>query len=69
LAKALSPCYIRVGGTTADFLQFSPNSSYDRHRGHHPDYNHGNTINKVKFTNFTMTGTYGTCRMCLMPCF
>ena len=55
LAKALSPCYIRVGGTTADFLQFSPNSSYDRHRGHHPDYNHGNTINKVKFTNFTMT--------------
>lgn len=50
LAKALSPCYIRVGGSTADFLQFSPNSSADRDK-HYIQ----NTFHNVRLTNFTMT--------------
>ena len=31
LAKALSPCYLRVGGTAADLLKFSPSSNNSQH--------------------------------------
>lgn len=50
LAKALSPCYLRVGGTSADFLQFSlksnPNRQYDQSEIFFTDRKH--------LSNFTM---------------
>jgi len=38
LAKALSPCYVRVGGTQADFMKFSPSTEDHEDSQHDGQY-------------------------------
>ncbi|XP_052102579.1 heparanase-like [Mytilus californianus] len=53
LAKALSPCYLRVGGSSADYLQFDPSSQSESYQKVPKEFILTDRINK-KLTNFTM---------------
>ena len=62
LAKALSPAYLRFGGTAADFLIFRQNSSSLVTHTHSancwlPEDCSGGVMTK-NFTNFYMSGLY-----------
>jgi len=62
LAKALSPAYLRFGGTAADFLIFRQNSSSSVNRDHStncwiPEDCDGSVMKK-NFTNFYMSGLF-----------
>ena len=52
LAQGLSPCNLRVGGSTADFLQFQPPGHKNRKQSY------SNTVDMWRLTNFTMSGKY-----------
>lgn len=73
LAKALAPCYLRLGGTSADFLTFDPNGDgTERNDGltdlqawqdeeYNFDHLEDTIINfetKKHFKNFTLTGRF-----------
>ncbi|CAC5366171.1 HPSE [Mytilus coruscus] len=53
LAKALSPCYLRVGGSSADYLQFDSSSQSEIYQKVPKEFILTDRINK-KLTNFTM---------------
>ncbi|XP_063435248.1 heparanase-like [Mytilus trossulus] len=53
LAKALSPCYLRVGGSSADYLQFNQSSESERYPKVSKEFMFTDHINN-KLTNFTM---------------
>ncbi|CAG2237206.1 HPSE [Mytilus edulis] len=53
LAKALSPCYLRVGGSSADYLQFNQSSESERYPKVSKEFMLTDHINN-KLTNFTM---------------
>ncbi|VDI33358.1 Hypothetical predicted protein [Mytilus galloprovincialis] len=53
LAKALSPCYLRVGGSSADYLQFNQSSESGRYPKVSKEFMLTDHINN-KLTNFTM---------------
>jgi heparanase 1 len=55
LAKALSPCYLRVGGTASDFLKFSPSSNNSQHYKQYDIFSSGPDPNEKPFVNFTMS--------------
>lgn len=55
LAKALSPCYLRVGGTASDFLKFSPSSNNSQHYKQYDIFSSDPDPNEKPFVNFTMS--------------
>jgi heparanase 1 len=56
LAKALSPCSVRVGGTQADFMKFSPSTEDHEDSQHDNQYDHFSTDpNKKPLMNMAMS--------------